>query len=93
MRRLVVDVHERALHVRERLELVLELLANVVRLPQRRIRGHHHVDLEEVLGPALRYGSASIREERGGRRGEGELTWYARTVSICSISSLNVMAL
>ena len=60
MRRLVINVHERALDVRERLELVLELLADIVRAPQRRVRRHHHVDLDEVLRPALCDGSESV---------------------------------
>ena len=33
------------------------------------------------------------REEKVWREGRRRLTWYARTVSICSISSLNVVAL
>ena len=33
------------------------------------------------------------REEKERREGRRRLTWYARTVSICSISSLNVIAL
>lgn len=49
VRGFVVDVHECAADVRQDLDLVLQLLAEVVRLPQRRARGHHHVHLDVVL--------------------------------------------
>jgi hypothetical protein len=49
--RLVVDVHERALDVRQHLDLVLQLLAHIVRLPQWGIRRHHNVHLDEVVLP------------------------------------------
>jgi hypothetical protein len=86
VRRLVVDVHERALDVREDLDLVLQLLADVVRLPQRRRAVHDDVDLDEVVRAALR-ASARCGSEGAAR------TWYARTVSICVMCSLNVEAL
>ena len=46
---LVVDMHERALHVGEYLNLVLQLLADVMRFPQRRACIHDDVDLDKVV--------------------------------------------
>ena len=89
MIRLVVHMHERPLHVGQNLDLVLQLLADVVRLPQGRVCVHDHVDFNEVVWAALR----SSRRQRGGTSMGFKLTWYARTVSILSISSLNVIAL
>lgn len=47
--RLVVDVDEGTLDAWERLYFVLELLGKVVRLPQRRVRIHDDVELDEVV--------------------------------------------
>lgn len=49
MRRLVVEVHERAADVRQDLDLVLQLLADVVCLPERGICVHDDVDLHVVV--------------------------------------------
>ena len=49
MSRLVVDVHERALDAWEGFYLVLQSLTDVVRLPQRRVRVHDDVELDEVV--------------------------------------------
>jgi hypothetical protein len=70
MRRLVVDMHERALDVRQDLDLVLQLLADVVRLPQRRCAVHDDVDLDEVVRPAL-----NLHQCRALCSEEGAHTW------------------
>lgn len=49
VRRLVVDVDECAADVGQNLELVLELLAQIVRLPKRRVRVHDDVNLDVVV--------------------------------------------
>ena len=49
MRRLMVDVHERAADVGQDLDLVLQLLADVVRLPERCVGVHDDVDLDVVV--------------------------------------------
>ena len=49
MRRLVVDVHKRTADVGQDLDLVLQLLADVVRPPERRVRVHDDVDLDVVV--------------------------------------------
>ena len=53
MRRLVVDVHKRASDVREDLNLVLQHLADIVRLPERRVRVHHDVYFDEIVRSTL----------------------------------------
>ena len=49
VRRLVVDMHERTTDVWQDLDLVLQLLADVVRLPERRVRVHDDIDLDVVV--------------------------------------------
>lgn len=49
MCRLVIHVHERALDVRKDFDLVLQLLADVVRFPERSPRVHHDVHLDKVV--------------------------------------------
>ncbi len=49
VRRLVVDVDEGTLDAWERLYFVLQLLGEVVRLPQGRVRVHDDVELDEVV--------------------------------------------
>ena len=111
VRRLVVDVHKGTADVGQDLDLVLQLLAQVVRLPERRVRVHHDVDLDVVVLQPPRVSPTPTRapgshspvhsttifhrsvREKGQREGGGRRTWYARTVSICSISSENVVAL
>eukprot|EP00636_Phaeomonas_parva_P011867 CAMPEP_0118875112 /NCGR_PEP_ID=MMETSP1163-20130328/16297_1 /TAXON_ID=124430 /ORGANISM="Phaeomonas parva, Strain CCMP2877" /LENGTH=404 /DNA_ID=CAMNT_0006810571 /DNA_START=320 /DNA_END=1531 /DNA_ORIENTATION=+ len=51
--RLVVDVHEGALDLVERLDLPLQLHADVVGPPQRRGLRQHHLHLHEELGPEV----------------------------------------
>lgn len=46
---LMVDVHKRPFDVRQHLDPVLKLLAEVVRLPQRRARVHDDVNLDVVV--------------------------------------------
>ncbi len=53
MRRLVIDVDVGPLHVRQRLELHLQLLGDIVRLPQRALGVHHHVDLDHQARAAV----------------------------------------
>ena len=47
--RLVVDVHERTLDAGQRFDLLLKLLADVVRLPEGRVGVHDDVELHEVV--------------------------------------------
>jgi hypothetical protein len=49
MRRLVINVDERPLHIRKDLDLVLQLLTEIVRLDQRRVRLHHDVHFYEIV--------------------------------------------
>ena len=49
----VVDVHKRTVHVGQLLDLVLELLAEIMCLPERRLGIHHDVNFDEVIWPAL----------------------------------------
>ena len=53
MRRLVVDVHEGTADIGQDLDLVLQLLAQVVRLPERRVRVHHDVYFNEIVRSTL----------------------------------------
>ena len=46
---LVIDMHKRALHVGEYLDLVLQLLADVMRFPQRCVCIHDDVDLDKIV--------------------------------------------
>jgi hypothetical protein len=45
----VVDMHERALYVGQNFKFVLQLLADIVRLPEWRISIHDHVNFDEVV--------------------------------------------
>jgi hypothetical protein len=65
MRCLVIDVDKGAVDVGQALDLVLELLADVVRLPERRLGVHGDVHLDKVVWPALKEGRESAeRRER-----------------------------
>lgn len=69
MQRLMVHVDETPLHIWEHLNLVLELLANVVRLVKRRIRRHDNVNLHEVGGAGVvRADRVDLRDLIGERR-------------------------
>lgn len=48
---LVVHMDKSPFHIRETLELNLQVLGNVVRKPQRCIRVHHHINLDEKTRP------------------------------------------
>lgn len=50
---LVVDVHERSCDTGERFELILQRLADVVRLPQRGLCVHNNINFNEVIRSAL----------------------------------------
>ena len=54
MCRFVVDVDERAPDVRQYFNLVLQALAEVVRLPEGSARVHDYVDLNVIIRAALR---------------------------------------
>ena len=51
----VIYVNECSPHVREDLNRILKLLANIMRFPQRCARVHDDVDLNEVIWAALSY--------------------------------------
>ncbi len=51
---LVVDVHERSRDTGERFELILQRLADVVRLPQGGLCVHDNINFNEVIRSALR---------------------------------------
>jgi hypothetical protein len=53
VRSLVIHVHERPLDIRQSLNLVLELLADIVRLPEWGVAQHDDIDLDEKLRAAL----------------------------------------
>jgi hypothetical protein len=53
MGRFVIDVNECSFHVGEDFDRILKLLTDVVRFPQRCVRGHDNVDLDEVVWAAL----------------------------------------
>ena len=46
---LVIDVDERAPDVGQDLYLILQALAEIVRLPEGRVRVHHDIDLDVVV--------------------------------------------
>lgn len=92
MCRLMIYMHEGALHVRQHLDLVLELLADVVRFPQRRIGRHDDVDFDEVILNAVKDGfskkssytfCAGVLAQ--GCRSEGGDESRRRTGPLCSI--------
>ena len=62
VRRLMVDVDERAADVGEHLELVLQLLAQVVRFPERRVGVHDDIDLDKVVLLGERFHTGWSRE-------------------------------
>lgn len=49
MSSLVIDVHKRSFDVGQYLDFVLELLADIMRFPQRRASIHDYVDLDKVV--------------------------------------------
>lgn len=49
MRRLMVHVHKCPLDIRQNFDLVLQLLTDVMRFPQRCSRVHHDVHLHEIV--------------------------------------------
>lgn len=51
--RLVVNMDECAADIRQDLDLVLEGLAEIMRLPERSVCVHHHVDFYIVVRSAL----------------------------------------
>lgn len=51
--RLVVNMDECAADIRQDLDLVLKGLAEIMRLPERSVRVHHHVDFYIVVRSAL----------------------------------------
>lgn len=55
MGRFVVNVNERSFHIGKDLDRILELLADIVRFPQRCACIHDDVDLNEVVWAALLY--------------------------------------
>ena len=54
---LMVDMHERTIHVGKHFDLILQLLADIMRFPQGRARVHDDVDLDKII---LLYKSASM---------------------------------
>ena len=45
----MIDVDECSLHIGENFDLILELLADIVRLPQRRISVHDDINFYEII--------------------------------------------
>jgi hypothetical protein len=89
--RFVIHVNECTLNVWKNFNRVLELLADIMRFPQRGVCVHNNVDLNKVVWAAL--GSKDHEKTSARFQMRERFTWYARTVSIFSISSLNVAAL
>jgi hypothetical protein len=58
---LMIDVHERTLDVRQDLYFVLQLLADIVRLPQRGVPVHDDVNFNKVVRSALYTRSALVK--------------------------------
>ena len=88
VRRLVVNMNECAADIRQDLDLVLKGLADIMRLPERSVRVHHHVDFYIVIRPALgTMQTLAIGRDRH-RRTQGE------THMICSdgVHLLNLVA-
>lgn len=54
MRKLIVNVHKASFDIRQDLNLILQLLANIVCLGEGGIFVHHDVDLHEIVWAALR---------------------------------------
>ena len=50
---LMIDVHERSCDTRECFELILQSLANIVRLPQGCLCVHDNINFDEVIRSAL----------------------------------------
>lgn len=46
---LVIDVDECSLHIRENFDLILELLADIVGLPQWRTRVHDDINFYKII--------------------------------------------
>jgi len=53
----MVDMHERAIYVGKHFDLILQLLADIMRFPQGRARVHNDVDFDKII---LLYKSASV---------------------------------
>ena len=85
---LMVDMDECTLDIGQNLNLVLKLLADIVCFPQGCRSVHDNVHFDEVVRTTLGKSSSQQRQISRWIR-----TWYALTVSIFSISSLNVIAL
>lgn len=49
MSRLMIDVHKGTLDIRKHLDLILQLLANIVCLPQRGSSVHDDIHLDDVV--------------------------------------------
>lgn len=49
MRPLMIDVDECSLHIWKNFDLILELLADIVGLPQWGISGHDDINLYEII--------------------------------------------
>lgn len=87
--RLIIHVYERPFNSWQRLDLVLQLLADVMGFIERCRSIHNNIDFNEVVGTALCGDVGSTKM----RRVTSWHTWYARTVSSCTMSSLKVMDL
>lgn len=60
MCRLMVDMYKCASDIGQHFDLILKLLADIVRLPQWSVRVHHYVDLNIVIRPTLQRERISI---------------------------------
>lgn len=97
--RLVVNVHKAPIDVGQGLQLILQVLRDIMRSPERHLAIDDNVNLDEIVG--ARVVDAALRRERGREGGGGHGSASATnkasaaplTVSICLIASLNVMAL
>jgi hypothetical protein len=58
---LMIDVDERALDVWQDFNLVLQLLADIVRLPQRGVPVHDDVNFNKIVRSALHTTSALVK--------------------------------
>ena len=67
---LVVDVHETPVHIRQRLDLVLQVLRQVVRSPERHLRRKDNIDFHDVVRAGVVYPARIDRDDLG-REGQG----------------------
>ena len=53
MRRLVIHMHIRPIHIRQTLQLHLQFLRHIMRRPQRLVLIHHNINLDDQPGPRM----------------------------------------